>query len=65
MMMLQEMGADPLQFIAVQMDQLSALLALAVEADRILAGFAVSHVLKTGGTVPVDDILSTRRYPPQ
>ena len=56
MMMFQKMGSDALQFIAVNMDQLSSLVALAVEAYRILAGFAPSHILRTGGAVPVDDI---------
>ena len=56
MMVLQKMGADAFQFIAVQVDQFSAFFALAVEADRILACFAVPHILKAGGAVPVDDI---------
>ena len=47
MVMFQKMGADTLQFIAVQVDQLSALLALAVEADRILASSGCTDGLDT------------------
>ena len=57
MMFCHEMRLHLVEFLTVQMDQLSAFLAFAMKAVLRIFMAVRFHILETGGTVPVNAVL--------